>query len=227
MSELLVKPPRRQPAVSMHVTPETRAGPMSASTCRTGCKPGEMPPRAADGDRETCLVFSRLAAARVARRRHEDFGELGAAHVARSRASRGRSMCRPAWTGRSTATTDAGARRLLGAGHRRAARRASSPRTIRPGVARQGHQYAPRHQHPARDGEPAEIAAGGRGHHARRQHVVAIRRTSTTRTDLPRESPAWRRPTITGSTRRRALPSSASTPMTARSTRRWRWRTAT
>ena len=36
-----------------------------------------------------------------------------------------------------------------------------------------------------------------------------------------------RRPTITGSTRRRALPSSASTPMTARSTRRWRSRTAT
>jgi 5-deoxy-glucuronate isomerase len=51
-------------------------------------------------------------------------------------------------------------------------------------------------------------------------------RTSTTRSTCPK-NPSCRRPTITASTRPRALPCSGSTPTTARSTSRWRSRTAT
>ncbi len=41
-----------------------------------------------------------------------------------------------------------------------------------------------------------------------------------------RTKASWKRPITTASTRRRASPSSASTRTIARSTRRWRWKTA-
>ena len=76
------------------------------------------------------------------------------------------------------------------------------------------------------EGEPARFAAGRRGHHAGRPHLELPAAQARPRRPAAR-NPISRRPTTTASTRRRASPSSASTPTTARSTRRWRSRTAT
>ena len=119
-----------------------------------------------------------------------------------------------------------GTRRLLGA-RRRCPRSAGDPARHAPGAdAGQGHERPLRQQHHAGRRRRRPFAAGRRGDHARRHTPPPIRRTSTTRTTC-RTKASSKRPTITASTRRRVSASSGSIRTTARSTRRWRWRTAT
>ncbi len=93
------------------------------------------------------------------------------------------------------------------------------------GNARQGHQHALRHQHPA-GGRTGTVAARGRGHHAGRAHLVLPAAQARPRRSA-RRIPAGGNLLPPAEPAARASPSSASIPTTVRSTRRWRWRTAT
>ena len=177
------------------------------------------------GEREVCLVF--VSGKGQVTAGGKDFGELGERMSPVRRRARARSMCRPAadWS------VDGDDARSNSPSARRRAAGLMPPELIPPDIApadrpRQGHQHPLRHQHPAGGREPARLAAGGRGDHARRQHVVLS--AAQARPGRPAATKRYsRRPTTTASTRRRASPSSASIPTTARSTRRWWSRTAT
>ena len=214
-------PPREDNGRIVHVTPES-AGWTYVGFDLWKLKPGE----AADGGetaREVCLVFiggkGRVSAGA------QDFGVLGE----RNSPFEGKpwSVYVPAGeTWRVVAETDVtlAVCTAPGEGGKLPAR------VIGPDALHQetrGKGTNTRHvTNIIPEWEPAEGLARGRGDHARAAARRPTRRTSMTRT-IFRTSRCWRKPTTTASTRRRASPSSASTPTTARSTRRWRWRTAT
>ena len=166
------------------------------------------------GDREVCLVL--VTGKAQGQRRRQGFRRARRAHDARSRASRGRSMCRQAsdWTvDRRRPTLELAVCSAPGLGGGLPAR-VIAPGRSRPGDARQGHQHALRHQHPAGRRQPADsllvvevITPGG--------HTSSYPPHKHDQRQPAAESPISRRPTITASTRRRVLPSSASTPTTA------------
>ena len=220
MPNLLVRPSGRTGCVT-RVTPES-AGWTYVGFELHRLKPGESV-SAETGEREACLVWvtgkgkaaGRQRGLRLARR--ADLALRGAAGRAlRSRRFRldGDGRKRPG-TGGVHGTRQA----RLAAGTRHPGGRPFE------GDARQGHEHALRDQHPA-GGPAGELAARRRGDHARRPHLLLS--AAQARPGRPaRASRSWKRPTITASTRRRASPSSASTPTTARSTRRWPSRTAT
>ena len=123
---LLVKPDRDATGGRSSTSPRQSAG-------WTLCRLRRLPPRAGrdgaaatTGEREVCLVFV-SGKARVSAG-GSDFGDSASAR----RPSTGKPWAvyvPPASTGGDGATTDVRARRLLGAGDRRAHRRASSART--------------------------------------------------------------------------------------------------
>ena len=131
MSKLLVKPKARtRPRQPCHARKRRldlcRLRPASRWSRARACRR-----RPASARSAWCFVTGKGKV--VGRRRGSRLARR--AHDARSRASRGRSTCRRDRTGRSTADTDARARRLLGAGPRRRpagardrARRASARR---------------------------------------------------------------------------------------------------
>ena len=136
------------------------------------------------GDREVCLVFvtgkgRSSPAARTS--------ACSASGLSPSKASRGRSMCRPAPTRRSRPQAISNWPSARRPARRRLPARRDRPGRSRPGNPRQGHQHPLRHQHPARD-QPSRQPAGGRGDHAGRPLLDPIRRTSTTSDDCPRET---------------------------------------
>ena len=193
---------------------------MSASTC-IGSRPGETP-AAETGEREVCLVFVTGKAAVTAG--GKDFGVLGE----RMSPFEGKpwSVYVPAGLDWSRDGDDrAGAGGLLGARRRRAA--GAGDRAGRVGQETRGKGTNTRHvTNILPESRAGGFAAGGRGDHAGRPHVELSAAQARPRQPAATRS-CSRRPTTTASTRRRALPSSASTPTTARSTRRWRSRTAT
>ena len=142
---------RRSPTAThrvIHVTPES-AGWTYVGFDLYRLAPGESA-RGKTGDREVCLVF--VCGRGKAEAGGERFRHARRADESRSRASPGRSTCRPARHGRSTAETDlelavCSAPGIAGS---------RPPRVIAPGRphrhhARQGHQRPLRHQHHPRD----------------------------------------------------------------------------
>ena len=123
------------------------------------------------------------------------------------------------------------ARRLLGARPRR--RSAGSPdraRRSRPGNARQGHQHALRHQHPA--GRRSRRIRCSSSRSSRRAATPrATRRTSTTATTCPRESyleeTYYHRLNPPQGFAFQRVYTDADASGSANSTRSWRSRTAT
>ena len=101
-------------------------------------------------------------------------------------------------------------RRLLGAGRRRLRGEADPSRRASADRAGQGIQHPLRHQHHAGGRRRGQRAAGRRGDHAGRQHVI-LPASHARPSDLPNESYLERR-TTTASSRPRDMGARASTP---------------
>ena len=173
--------------------------------------------RATTGKREVCLVFVSGKATR--RRGRQEDRARSASGCRRSTASRGRSTCQPARTGarpRRPTSSSASARR-----RRRAASRRASIKPDDLTVEDRGKGTNLRHVVnilPETDPTAESllvvevITPGG--------HWSSYPPHKHDRDALPERDRCSRKPTITASSRRRASPSSGSTPTTARSTRR-------
>ena len=118
-----------------------------------------------------------------------------------------------------------GGRRLHRAGRDAAPSSGCSPRRHAPRVARQRRRGARDRPHPD-GGRACGVAARHRGRDAGRP-LVELSAAQARRRRSAATSATWRRRTTTASGPRTASPSSASTPPTARSTRRSRSKTAT
>ena len=221
MPNLLVKPGCADQDGRVHAVTPASAGwtyvGFEVYRLRPGRRSGERPATAKPA---SCWSPARPASPEAAR--------ISASSAGARRPSsriRGRSTCRRDRNGRSARRAIAKSAVCTAPAEGRLPARLISPDKV--GQETRGQGTNIRHVRNILPGDRAgREPARRRGDHARRATGRAIRRTSTTATRC-RTSRCSRRPTTTASTRPRALPSSASTRTTARSTRRWRSRTAT
>ena len=191
-----------------HVTPES-AGWTYVGFDLHELKPGQTA-SANTGDREVCLVFVTGKGKACGRRQ-------GARHARRTQSpfdGRPWSVYVPAgfdWSVTAETELELAVCSAPGLGGGLPAR-VIAPDDVETGGARQGHQHALRHKHPAR-GRAGRFAAGRGGDHAGRPYVE-LSAAQARPGQSACANPIWRRPIIIGSTRRRVLPSSVSTRTT-------------